>query len=158
VNFGYTFSKGETSALAGSATDADVAQLGLPVAVDPDPVDLSVPDEINYTVGFNVAAGPRVTLGFDVRGRTIRDVPRFQLQSTPYINRGPGPLPSTTVTVDNEVGLETTNGNLNLLLGVAGGKINITGTFILNLTLLFPLNDEGLKPKPTPVIGFDYVF
>jgi hypothetical protein len=158
VNFGYTFSNGETSALAGSATAADVAQLALPVAVDPDPVDLSVPDEINYTVGFNVAAGPRVTIGFDMRGRTIRDVPRFQLQSTAYDNRGPGSLPSATVTVDNEVGLETTSGNLNLLLGVVGGKINIAGTFILNLTVLFPMNDDGLKPRPTPVIGFDYVF
>ncbi|HLE55594.1 MAG TPA: transporter, partial [Rhodothermia bacterium] len=91
VNFGYTFSNGETSAEAGSATTADVATLALPVAVDPDPVDLSVPDEINYTAGFSVAAGPRVTLGFDMRGRTIRNVPRFGLGTTTYANRGPGP-------------------------------------------------------------------
>jgi hypothetical protein len=158
VNFGYTFSNGETSAEAASVESADVTQLALPVAVDSDPLDLSVPDEINYTFGFNVAVVPRVTVGFDVRGRTLRDVPRFGLQNTTYVNRGPGTLPSASVTVDDEVSIESTSGNLNQLLGVVGGKINLGGTFLLNLTLLFPMNDDGLKPKPTPVIGFDYVF
>ena len=44
------------------------------------------------------------------------------------------------------------------MLGVIGGKINIGPKFILNATVLFALTDGGLKPKPTPVIGFDYVF
>ena len=44
------------------------------------------------------------------------------------------------------------------MLGVVGGKFNLGGTFLLNLSLLFPLTDAGLKPKPTPVVGFDYVF
>jgi hypothetical protein len=158
VNFGYTFSNGEASSEAGSATSADVSQLALPVPVNENPVDLSVPDEINYVLGFSVAAAPRLTLGFDVRGRTIRDVPRFVLQNQTYTNRGPGPLPSAPVTISDEVGLETRTGNLNLLLGVVGGKINIGGTFLLNVTVLFPMTDDGLKPKPTPVVGFDYVF
>jgi hypothetical protein len=45
-----------------------------------------------------------------------------------------------------------------VLLGVVGGKINIGGTFILNVALLFPMTDDGLKPNLTPVVGFDYVF
>lgn len=158
VNFGYTFSNGETSAEAASITSADSTALGLPVTVEPDPLDLSVPDEVNYTVGFNVGVGPRVTLGFDMRGRTIRDVPRFALQNNAYINRGPGALPSASFTAQNEFSVESTSGNLNLLLGVVGGKINLGSTFLLNLTVLFPMTDDGLKPKPTPVIGFDYVF
>ena len=48
--------------------------------------------------------------------------------------------------------------NLNQLLGVAGGKFNLGGTFLLNFSILFPLSDSGLKPNVTPVIGFDYVF
>jgi hypothetical protein len=160
VNFGYTFSSGETSELAASATPSDLSDLSIPptAAVDPEPVDLEVPDEINYTLGFSVAAGPRVTLGFDMKGRTIRDVPRFGLGNVTYNNRGPGALPSAAVTINNEVTLEPTNGNLNQLLGVVGGKINLGGQFLLNLSLLFPMNDAGLKPKPTPVVGFDYVF
>jgi len=160
VNFGYTFSSGEASELAASATTSDLADLSIPPTanVDPDPVDLEVPDEVNYTVGISVAAAPRVTLGFDMRGRTVRDVPRFGLGNVTYANRGPGALPSTSITINNEVTLEPTNGNLNQLLGVVGGKINLGGTFLLNISVLFAMNDAGLKPKPTPVIGFDYVF
>ena len=160
VNFGYTFSSGETSELAGSATPSDLTGLSIPPAatVDPDPVDLEVPDEVNYTVGFSVAAGARVTLGFDLRGRTIRDVPRFGLGNVTYANRGPSSLPPASVTINDEVTLEPSNGNLNQMLGVVGGKINLGGSFLLNLSVLFAMNDAGLKPKPTPVIGFDYVF
>lgn len=159
VNFGYTFSNGEASDEA-TSFDLDPQQyaLGTVPGFSPPEVDLSVPDEINYTFGLNVAAHPRLTVGFDLHGRTIRDVARFTLQSNAYANRGPGALPTAAFTAQNEFSVESTEGNLNLLLGVVGGKINLGGTFLLNLTLLFPLNDEGLKPKPTPVIGFDYVF
>ena len=105
-----------------------------------------------------MAATPQLTLGFDLRGRTIRGVPRFDLQDTTYPNRGPGALPQPAFIAQDEFGLEPTEGNYNQILGVVGGKINLGGTFLLNLSLLFPLTDDGLKPKPTPVVGFDYVF
>ena len=41
---------------------------------------------------------------------------------------------------------------------VLGAKFNIGSTFLLNVSVLFSMTDNGLKPKPTPVIGFDYVF
>jgi hypothetical protein len=75
------------------------------------------------------------------------------------MNRGPGAvLPTTPFTAEDEFIVETTAGNVNLLLGVVGGKINLGSTLLLNITLLFPMSDDGLKPNPTPVIGFDYVF
>ena len=116
------------------------------------------PDEWNYTFGIAVAAHPKLTLGFDIRGRTIRDMPRFVLDTTTYPNRGPGlTLPTASVSVPDEF-VDPSRGNLNQLLGVIGGKINLGGTFLLNLTLLVPMNDAGLKPNLTPVVGFDYVF
>jgi hypothetical protein len=121
-------------------------------------IDLSVPDEINYVAGLAVAATPRVTLGFDVRGRTLRDVPRFGLQDNIYPNRGPGALPSASFLAADEFSVLDRSSNLNLLLGIVSGKFNIGGTFLLNLNLLFPMTDNGLKPKVTPVVGFDYVF
>jgi hypothetical protein len=159
VNIGYTFSSGETSAEA-TSFDLDPAQYALNTIPGfvANEVDLSVPDEFNYTLGFSVAATSRVTVGFDMYGRTMRDVPRFSLENNVYANRGPGALPSTSYTANNEFSVESLNGNLNLLLGVVGGKINLGGTFLLNLTVLFPMTDAGLKPNPTPVIGFDYVF
>ena len=160
VNFGYTFSNGETSALTSGVDAGDISDLHIPTTVTPDadPIDRTVPDEVNYTFGFNFAASSKVTVGFDVRGRTLRDVPRFGLENGVFANRAPGPLPTASFTAPNDVTIESSTGNLNLLLGVVGGKINLGGTFLLNITVLFPMTDAGLKPKPTPVIGFDYVF
>jgi hypothetical protein len=162
VNFGYTFSNGETSAEA-SSFELDPQRFVLSTlgaSFVPSEVDLTVPDEINYVVGFSVAPSSRVTLGFDLHGRTLRDVPRFELSNRTYQGRGPGPtVPATTYTETDEFSVESTEGgNMNLMLGVVGGKVNLGGTFLLNITVLFSMSDDGLKPKPTPVIGFDYVF
>lgn len=162
VNFGYTFSNGETSAAAVSETPLTFSNNGSRLPVTQNQPDLSVPDEVNYTFGFDVAATPLVTIGFDLRGRTIRGVPRFAAQNTPYPNRGPGtfpgPLPTFTATDEFALLNPPTRGNDNQVLGVVGGKINLGGTFLLNLSVLFPMTSDGLKPKPTPVVGFDYVF
>lgn len=157
VNLGYTFSNGEASAETTSfKLDAATYGEGVPAAaVNSRTVDLSIPDEFTYVAGLAVAAHPRVTIGFDLRGRNIRDVPRFGLQNVVYPNRQPG---NASFTENDEFSLESRDGNLNLLLGVIGAKFNIGGTFLLNVSVLFPMTDNGLKPKPTPVVGFDYVF
>ena len=163
VNLGYTFSNGDTSEEAVSyELDPTLFALGtLPAnAFVPGEVDLSVPDEVNYTAGFSVAPSSRITVGFDLHGRTIRGAVRFAPQNIMYQGRGTGAaIPTTSYTENDEFAIESLEpGNLNLLLGVVGGKINLGGTFLLNLTVLFSMSDDGLKPKPTPVIGFDYVF
>ena len=134
MNFGYTFSNGETSAEAArNDTPQTLTNNGNPVPnVTLKQPQFSVPDEVNYTVGFNVAATPKVTLGFDLRGRTIRGVPRSRGNFVEYINRGPGALPQPAFTVQGEFALEPTKGNDNQVLGVVGGKINLRGTFLLN--------------------------
>jgi hypothetical protein len=161
VNFGYTFSSGDTSEEA-TSFDLDPTVFALstiPGGFNPNEIDLSVPDEVNYTLGFSVAASSRVTLGFDMIGRTFKDVARFAPEDNVYPNRqGSGALPVPSVTESNEFSVESREGSLTSVLGVVGGKINLGGTFLLNVTLLFQMNDAGLKPKPTPVIGFDYVF
>ena len=159
VNFGYTFSNGEGSSELADV-DNPVQMFGAAAIgrVDENPLDLTIPDEVNYIVGFDVAVHPKVTVGFDLRGRTVQDIARFQVTDVTYPNRGPG-TPGAPFVAEDEFALdEPQRGNLNQLLGVFGGKINIAGTFLLNVTLLVPMNDAGLKPKPTLVLGFDYVF
>jgi hypothetical protein len=56
VNFGYTFSTGGGASIG------------------------ELPDEINYTVGFDAALLPRVTLTGDIVGRTLIDAQRVQVQ------------------------------------------------------------------------------
>lgn len=157
VNFGYTFSSGDASDEA-TSFDLDPSQYALSPDFVPNEVDLSVPNEFNYVAGFSVAPSARVTLGFDIVGRTLLDVPRFELQNNTYPNRAPGVPPTAGFVAQDEFSVVSEAGNLNLLLGVVGGKINLGGTFLLNLTVLFPLTDSGLKSSVTPVIGFDYVF
>lgn len=160
VNVGYTVSKGKTSSAA-SAFELDAATYQLQAVPNfnpPNTVDLSVPNEFNFTGGLSAGVTPRVTLGFDVVGRRIMDVARFELRDTSYPNRAPGTPPTAAFQEPNEFSLKDANGSLTTVLGVVGGKFNLGGSFILNATVLFPLSKGGLKPKPTPVIGLDYVF
>jgi hypothetical protein len=160
LNLGYTLSSGESSAVANElGVDADEHHLELVPNLAFSGVDLEFPDELNYVFGVNVAAHPKVTVGFDVRGRTLLDVSRFVLRDNIYANRGPGtPPPNADFTAAREFSLLVDKGNLHLLLGVVGAKINVARTLLLNANVLFPMSDGGLKPKPTLVLGLDYVF
>ena len=80
-------------------------------------------------------------------------------------NRGAGDVPPGTsaypsddeliVRGDPETG---TRQNLNLLLGVIGGKVNIGRGVLVNAGVLFPLTNSGLQPKVTPYFSLEYVF
>jgi hypothetical protein len=56
---------------------------------------------------------------------------------------------------DRAIFLEVTPGTVHLLLGAVGAKVAIGGSWLLTGTVLFPLNDNGIKPAVTPVIGFE---
>ena len=164
ASFGYTFSNGNVSDLTSEvAIDPGLPNSGSVILLEPPPFDASVPDEINYNFGLSAAPHPRLTLGFDFIGRTIRDVFRFDIGDRSFPNRKAGPLPTEAHPSDDEFLVrgdpETgTPENLNLLLGVIGGKVNIGRGLLVNAGVLFPLSNSGLQPKVTPFIGFDYVF
>ena len=125
VNAGYTFSSGD------------------------------VPDEVNYTVGFDASISSRFSVAFDVLGRVLRDIGRFEQGPVQFQWRtvAGGPLQSTTFQQ-----LLFEEGNLHTALGAAGFKANVGTTLLVTFNVLFPMTDNGLKPNVTPVIGFDYTF
>ena len=159
VNIGYTFSSGQSSAVA-SEIDVDEAEhrLDLVPNLSVTDIDLDFPNELNYVFGLNVAPHPKLTVGFDVHGRTLLDVSRFELRDNTYENRGTGALPQPSFVSTREFSLLEEQGKVHLLLGVIGAKVNVAKTLLLNANVLFPLSDSGLKPKPTLVVGLDYVF
>jgi len=124
-----------------------------------------LPDEINYTGGFDWAWGPRVTFVADVIGRTFRNTQVVQVGTqtitvntnascaTGLCNIQPGDLKEFTV--DR---LEAPRGDLNTLIGSAGVKINVFGNLLVTLNGLFSITKEGLQDKFTPVVGIDYAF
>ena len=158
VNVGYTFSSGQSSAVANEIDVDDDHRADLVPDLAAADIDLDFPNEFNYVFGLNVAPHPKLTVGFDVHGRTLLDVSRFELRDNTYENRGTGPLPQPAYVSTREFSLLEDQGKVNLLLGVIGAKINVAKTLLLNANVLFPMSDGGLKPKPTLVLGLDYVF
>ena len=114
-----------------------------------------LPDELYYTAGFDVVPHKRVTLAADFIGRTLLDAERITDVDTTfqYDLRLDPTVRHTTLT---ELG--TTKGNVNLLLGSAGLKINPFGHLLLVGNVLFKIGNHGLQDKLTPVFGIDYTF
>lgn len=172
MNVGYTYSSGSASSAVATYSLGDETPTPLPTAPDaydtvfrgstPNTpvtgVNLDVPDEINYTAGFAVSASPRLSLSATLVGRTLRNVTRFAVGDKSFSYRTTTGGPLQAVSYNDGLDVSSTSGNLTLLLGVAGFKLNVGKTLLLNGNVLFPLNDDGLRPKTTAVVGLDYAF
>ena len=131
VNIGYTFSRG---------TEREENS----VLFDP-------ADEINYAAGIDYAVSPRLTLTGDLLGRSLRDY--VQLTETSVSRQG---LLGSTFSPRPEFGFQVTS--VHQPMAALGFKANPTGTLLVSLHVLVPLNDAGLQNKFTPVFGFDWSF
>jgi hypothetical protein len=121
--------------------------------------DIDVADEVNYTVGFDVALGPRFTFVFDAVGRTFLDAQNVRVEDTLFeANTTTNPAEPPNIVSAVLPRLVTETGTINQVLGSVGVKINPFGNFLLTLNGLFPLNSEGLQDGFTPLIGIDYSF
>jgi hypothetical protein len=119
----------------------------------------NVSDEVNYAAGTEVQAHPRLTMLVGVSGRTLRKAGRLQLQEKTFrFTTGPANDPTTTSgsRVFSEFAWEP--GNLNLTVASAGIKFNPYGNLLISVNVLVPVGDAGIKARPTPIIGLDYVF
>ena len=139
VNVGYTFSKDNGTVATGA--------LGAP----------TFPDEFNYAAGVEVVVEPRITVIGDVVGRTLRNAGRLDMVSKTFQFQPPGtPAPPLASMQFEE--FQPRTGNLNLLYGTAGVKINPKGNILCSASVLFPLTDSGLKNRLTTIVGMDYAF
>jgi Putative MetA-pathway of phenol degradation len=151
VNLGYTASSGEVAGSLGGLSSAPV------------------PNEVNYSGGLEFVAHPRVTVIGDVVGRTLRDAGRLDVVSKPFEWNEPTPLLGRTGPgCGGFVGFTCRTlmlpefapraGNLTLMLGTAGAKVNLSGNLLLSGSVLFPLNDAGLRSHVSTIAGLDYAF
>jgi hypothetical protein len=146
ANVGYTASR----SVAGDETPRLAA-----TAADQFDFSSSPADEIGYAAAVDVAIHPRVTGVLEVTGRRLLDVNRLVIE----------PLTVRFTTLTDPVaqsrslpalGLE--RGDMDLVLGAAGLKVNIGRTLLLNGGVLFPLTGDGLHNRTTATIGVDYTF
>jgi len=106
-----------------------------------------LPDVGTYSAGAVVAIHPRVTAALDVLGRYVIDSPRLQAQDFHAL--------SSTAVFPN---ITFTSGSFNELSAAAGVKVNLFGRMLLDLNVLMPLNNAGLRDKVSPLIGIEYAF
>ena len=131
VNLGYTFSRG------GSVTTGQL------------------PDEVDYTVGFDAALLKRVTITGDVVGRTLLNAKRIQVgdELWDYALRD-GSIPPPIALPR----LEVNKGDLNVLIGAVGLKFNPFGNLLVSGNVLLSQGKRGLQDYVTPVVSVDYSF
>lgn len=131
ASFGYTFSSG------GSDFTGDL------------------PDELNYSAGFDLGVHPRFSIAADFLGRTLIDGSRMTLEERTYsfhARTDPTVLSTTRTTP------AITTSNVGLYLASVGFKLNPVGRLLLVGNVLISLGDGGLQDQVTPVFGIDYSF
>jgi hypothetical protein len=107
----------------------------------------NLPDQFYYELGADLGVTKNLTLAVDLLGRTVIDGQRL-VGDTFHALDG-------TTTFAN-VAFETAS--FNVINGSAGLKFNPTGNLLIDLNVLFKLNDAGLRANVVPLLGFEYSF
>jgi hypothetical protein len=120
----------------------------------------TIPDAINYTGGFDVVLGPRVTLAVDVIGRTLRKAQVLKVvDHTFFANTNPDDSAPPTIVQATLPRLVASQADVTTLLGSAGVKVNPFGNLLVTANALFSLTrHHGLQSAVAPFVGIDYTF
>ena len=105
------------------------------------------PDQVAYAAGADVSVNSRLTLAFDLLGRYTIDSERLRYQPFLALD-GRSVFPNIVFARDS----------FNALSGALGMKANLVGRLLLDVNVLFKLDEHGLRDKVTPLIGVEYNF
>jgi hypothetical protein len=105
------------------------------------------PDQVNWAAGADMNVNAHLTLAFDVLGRHLIDAKRLVKQEFHALD-GRSQYPNIAFTTDS----------FGMVSGAIGAKVNVRGRLLLDANLLFKLNENGLRDKVTPLLGFEYTF
>jgi hypothetical protein len=130
VNVGYRWNG--SSVLAGNPSTGESAHF---------------PDNWSYAVGTDLSVNPRLTFAFDIIGRYVIDAERLHAETFHALD-GHSTFPNIVFARDS----------FNALSGAIGFKANMLDRLLLDVNLLFKLDEHGLRDKVTPLIGFEYSF
>jgi hypothetical protein len=108
----------------------------------------SLPDQFFYAVGVDIGVSPQLTLALDVIGRRMFDTPRIETETFHALD-GSSTFPTTHF---------LPNSDFNITNGAVGVKINVSGKLLLDLNMMFKMDEAGLRDKLTPLFGFEYSF
>jgi hypothetical protein len=135
VNIGYTLSRG-------GGGEGPIAVTG------------EASDEVNYAAGFDAAVHERLTLSFDVVGRTVRDLGRL----VPVQRQFAFTTQAGAFGFSAFEEFTRRPGDLSLVTGAAGVRFNPRGNLLISAQVLVPMTRSGLRDRFTPILGLDYSF
>ncbi len=110
-------------------------------------VSADLPDLASYVVGAEFGASSRLTFTFDVLGQYVMSAPRLVQQEFRAQD-------GTSVFRD----ISFRNDSFNEISAAVGVKLGLLESLLLDLNLLFQLDDNGLRDKVTPLVGAEYAF
>ncbi|HZP03626.1 MAG TPA: hypothetical protein VFB43_01910 [Terracidiphilus sp.] len=109
--------------------------------------NLSLPGGMQYDVGADWAVAKRLTVAADLLGNQFLNTPRL-ISTKTTITGLPTPL-ATSIAGNSTYSLNNAS---------AGLKIAAYRDLVLSGNVLFQINDNGLRSRPTPLVGISYKF
>jgi hypothetical protein len=111
-------------------------------------------EEFNFVVGTDAALLPqkRLTASISFLGRTLTDGAFLERTATVRRTVDRPPTGVRDIVVDR---FYWTQGTLSLLQMAFGGKVHVGGNWLVNMSVLVPVNQTGMQPGPTPAIGLE---
>jgi len=104
-------------------------------------------DQALFEAGVDVGVGKKLTLAADVLGRRVINGERVTADTFRALD-GRSTFPN----------VRFFQGSYNIVNGAVGLKANPGGNLLVDLNLLFKLNDSGLRDRVTPLFGIEYSF
>ena len=102
------------------------------------------PDQVGYAVGTEISVSTRLTLAIDVLGRYVINGERLRQEDFHALD-GKSVFPNIAFSRDS----------FQTLSGALGFKVNVFSRLLIDANLLFALDNNGIRDKLTPLVGFD---
>ncbi len=105
------------------------------------------PDQLAYATGADVSVNTRLTLAFDLLGSYVINPERLVQQPFQALD-GRSVFPNVAFARES----------FNALSGTAGMKANLLQRLLVDVNVIFKIDEHGLRDKVTPLIGLEYAF
>ena len=107
----------------------------------------SLPNQFIYTFGVDVGVTEDFTFVFDILGRTVFDASQVEIGTFAALDG--------TSTFDD---LEFQERNFNIADAAVGLKLNAYRALLIDFSVVFKLNDNGIRATVSPLVGGEYSF
>jgi hypothetical protein len=110
-------------------------------------------NEFNYVVGADTVVTSRATVAVSFLGRTVLSAALpSRFNTVQDLEPASGGLAESDIIVDRFIWSEEA---LTLLQVAAGVKLHVGGRWLIDASLLVPVNQRGFQPRLVPVIGLE---